>query len=283
MKESIGRRSFLGSLAVAAGTGSACAVTEKTPAKSVAARTKTSPGAGLTAQNSYAEVEAATPELAIFSLSAIEQHGDFMPVGTDYFTISATLKAVAKRLNVYVLPTMPLGTSREHMMGAGTVTMQQMTLYHYVRDIIISLYDQGFKYVAYMTGHGGNFLAEPALEELNREYPDRICVWIRAGGMSVIESDQPDIHAGEGELSAIMHLHPDATHKDKTVDSYPPVGREVFDYAYVEDFSKGGNWGTPSLATTEKGRKWFEGSVESTVEKILSLFPEIEERKGGRS
>jgi creatinine amidohydrolase len=281
MSPSIGRRVFLGTLATGT-VGSACAVTEKSVTGNSPERTTTVQGAGLTAQNSFAEVEAAAPELAIFSLAAIEQHGETQPVGTDFFTISAILKEVAKRLNVYVLPTMPIGTSREHMIGAGTITMQQMTLHNYVRDIVISLYDQGFKYVAYMTGHGGNFLAEPALEELNREYPDRIAVWVRPDGdPTILESTKPDIHGGEGELSSMMYLHPNDVHKEKAVDSYPPIGREVFDYAYVEDFSKPGIWGTPTLATAEKGRRRFEKSVESTVEKILALFPEIEKRKGG--
>lgn len=279
MDEGIARRGFLGGVAATAG-----ALTPGAPAAAAdAPRSALAEGPGLTARNTFAEVEQARPALAIVCVASIEQHGPIIPVGTDFLNASALMRALAKRLRAYVPPVMPIGTAREHIQFAGSLTIQPSTLNDYFRDVVISLYGQGFRYVAFVAGHGGLSVLNGTIEELNRDFPDRACVWVTPSRLEgVMESKKTQVHVHEGEVSNSLHNIPDDVDMKNAAEFVPPVGRELFDFAYTRDLSSSGVYGSPQLASKEKGRRLFEHNVESLTQAILRVFPEIDRLKGKR-
>ena len=85
------------------------------------------------------------PELAIISVGSIEQHGQHLPVITDWSIATALGEGVADKTGGFLIPALPISTCREQMGKKGSVWMNPDTFYHMMTDIFMSLKEQGFK------------------------------------------------------------------------------------------------------------------------------------------
>jgi creatinine amidohydrolase len=235
-------------------------------------------------RNTTREIEEGKPEIVIFSIGAIEQHTAVLPVGTDFMVVSEVARRVGKKLGAYVVPTVPFGTSYEHRGFAGTVSIRPDTLYRFVKEMIVSCYEQGIMKAAVLLGHGGLWAVKPAIRDLNYEHPEGMAIWmspfdraVRAQGLldGVMETADQEVHAGEIEVSCIMAIDEEAVKMEHAVDYVPKVSREFLDYVPMKAISPCGVWGIPSKATKEKGERCLEAYAESTAQYILKSFGEI--------
>ena len=233
----------------------------------------------VTAENTWKEIRESGVDTAIVSFGAIEQHGYHLPLATDVILAQERALALGRRLNAYVLPTMPFGCSREHMAFPGTITLRPATLAAVLEDIVESLYHHGFRKIVLFSAHGGNWILKPAMRELNYRYADLRIVW--AGG-PVPERGDPvpeDIHAGRSETARMLAVRPDLVRTEyQTIDSPGVVGQEWNDYIGFEKTTKTGAWGKPSEATAELGVKMQTDSLERQVAYIEWAFAELERR-----
>ena len=139
---------------------------------------------------------------------------------------------------------------------------------------VLNLHDQGFKKVILLLGHGGIFIAGPAVRELNAMYDDLQVVLVNPITndkiRAVLDNKDAEIHAGENETSCILYLCEEAVKKDLMMenDYIPDYPQEYLNYASLLKLSRTGVWGRPSLATKEKGEKIFQLVVEETIEYI---------------
>lgn len=234
----------------------------------------------LSAENTSPEIGAAAPRVAVLAFGAIEQHGPHLPVGTDWLRAEAIARRLAEELDALLLPTMPYGCSREHMAFPGTVTLRPSTLAAVLEDVVESLRAHGIRRVVVVSTHGGNWILKPTLREINYRYPDIDLVW--AGGRVPGEDAPPpeDIHAGEGETAALLHLRPDLVKGDwQSLDAPGTVGQELLDYAGIEHLNPAGVWGRPSRATPEAGRDALEETVRAQVAYVRWVFERLD--RGG--
>ncbi|MFP3896443.1 MAG: creatininase family protein [Anaerolineales bacterium] len=235
------------------------------------------------AEATYADLEAAKVEIAILSIGAIEQHSLHLPLGTDWIGAEALARRVAERLgrdyDVYLLPGWPYSLSQCHGPMPGTVWLKPETLADVLCDAVRSLYEQGIRRVVVINGHGGNFVLDAEIRELNLHYPDLILLsaasWGTGGGTKptgrVIGGD---IHAGEGETASQLYLNPQHVSTER-VDYVPPVGREFLDYAYMCHISPHGVWGRPSRGTAQAGKVSLERVAETLAQAAEQAFEEI--------
>ncbi len=92
----------------------------------------------------------------VVSLGATEQHGPFLPLGTDTYCHDAVVEKAEKSLRkVIFLPTMPISCSEEHKGFPGSVWVQKETMYAMLRDITESLKEYA-KQIIFISWHGGN-------------------------------------------------------------------------------------------------------------------------------
>jgi len=232
-----------------------------------------------------AEIAEARPTMAVLGVGAIEQHGTHLPVATDWSYISATTRQVAERLGAFWVPAIPFSMSECHGEMAGTVWLKPDTLAKVVRDLVLSLHRQGIDKVVIMNGHGGNFMLEPTIQELNLSNPSLTVIMpthFRPADPPIYEAAGQEIHAGEGETSTQLALNEHLV-KDDRVDYIPPVGREFLDYTFMSILSPFGIWGIPSLGTADKGRRATEYSVEQTVKYVRQAFEAIDRMTGAAS
>ncbi|HHY46300.1 MAG TPA: creatininase family protein [Firmicutes bacterium] len=233
-------------------------------------------------RNTSKEIQEGRPDIAIFSIGAIEQHTAVLPVGTDFFIISEIAARVGKQLDAYVIPTIPLGTSYEHRGFMGTVSIRPDTLYRMVKEMVVSCYEQGISKVAVLLGHGGLWSVKPAIRDVNYEHPEGIAIWVcpfdramRGPLRDVLETVDKEVHSGEFEVSCMMAIDESLVKMEHAVDHVPSVGREFLDYLPMKTISPGGVWGVPSLASKEKGRRCLELLSIDTAEYIRDTFEQI--------
>jgi len=236
------------------------------------------------------DLDAASIDLAIVPVGAIEQHSQHLPLGTDWLVAQAVARRVAELLaserNVYLIPALPYSLSQCHGPMAGTLGLRPETLASVVRDVVFSLYRQGIRHVVILNAHGGNFVLDDEIRELNLTIPDLIVIgvaswdgpagaaaptgWVRGG----------DIHAGAGETAAVLYLAPELV-GDKRADYTPPVGREFLDYAFMSQISPQGVWGQSSSAAAEVGAHAFDQVTRHLADYLPRAFQEIQTLRNG--
>lgn len=228
-----------------------------------------------------AEIKESQPEIAVFGVGAIEQHGHHLPVATDWSGITEMTRRVAEELDAFWAPAIPFSMSECHGEMHGTVWLNPDTLAKVIRDLVLSLRAQGFRKILIMNGHGGNFILEPTIQELNLTYQDITVVMPANLGPfdPPIYETGGEVHAGESETSTQLYFFPEQV-KDERVDYIPPVGREFLDYAVMSRLSPYGIWGKPSFGTAEKGRRAVEASVSRVVEYARKTFEKIDQLQG---
>ncbi|MBC8263772.1 MAG: creatininase family protein [Anaerolineales bacterium] len=243
-------------------------------------------------QNTSFEVKDAKPDMAILPMGTTEQYGYHLPVGTTTIILDILARRVAERLKgtVYLLPTMPLGTSGLHMPTPGTIALEWSTLMSVVYDLVESLVAQGIRQVVVINGLGGatettvrpreNYIVKTTVRQLNYDVPELDAIWVQPFTVAgrdlaeIMESAHQDIHAGELATSLMLHLAPDAV-KGTGVDWAPEEGKEYLDYVPFRQLCPGGVWGRPSLASAEKGERALEVAVQRTVEYIEESFAHL--------
>ena len=224
--------------------------------------------------STYRDVEDSGVKGAILPIGSLEQHGVNLPLDTDTIIASQIAKEVALRLNLFLLPTIPVSCSAEHRGVKGTVYLRPETLTSILRDIADSLRGEGFKYLVVLSWHGGNFILKPAVRYLNLDYPDFKVILVpeQVYGDAVKEifKTANDLHAGEQETSLLLYFKPDAV-RGISGDYEPSVGREMLDYLPMLKISPTGVWGAPSKASTSKGEEAFKAIVETVVRYVESV------------
>jgi creatinine amidohydrolase len=234
------------------------------------------------ATNTFKDLQDSAVDMAILPVGAIEQHGPHLPLGVDWMEADAIAKGVAHKLGAYLLPAMPFGNSQAHDGFRGSVSLSFDTLAAVVKDIALSLLDQGFTRIVVINLHGGNIALKTAVRELNwMQQQGKVLL---VGPVSVAGKRLSDIldslgdekHAGEWETSLMLNLSPELVREGR-VDHVPDLSPEYFDYLPMKPYCPEGVWGRSSLATLEKGRRVLEIMVEETARHIQATFRRLDQ------
>lgn len=228
------------------------------------------------------EIQKSDTDIAVLPVGSTEQHGPHLPLATDFIIAGSIGEKIAGRLGAYLLPALPVSTCREHMGKRGSVWMNPDTFYHMLKDITLSLKEQGFKKIVIVLGHGGIFMAGPAIRELNATNPDLKVIkldliqFLPIPEMGKILESGNNLHACEYETSLMLYLKEEAVRKELITDCTPEVPRDYLNYGSIFKYSKCGVWGMPSLATREKGEKIFKLLEEKGIEYINGVIEATE-------
>ncbi|HHW48000.1 MAG TPA: creatininase family protein [Clostridiaceae bacterium] len=227
--------------------------------------------------NSYStavEIRDSHVDTAILPIGSTEQHGPHLPIATDSLIAEAVAKRVAGRLGAFLLPVLPVSTCQEHMISKGSVGLGPDTFYYMIRDIVLCLKRQGFKTIILIISHGGVFMANPTVRELNATNPDirvikvDLVQFINSPEISSVLVCKNNLHACEFETSLMLFLKEELVRKDKIADCEPDVPRDYLNYGNIFKYSKTGVWGKPSLATKEKGERIMNLLVDLSIDYI---------------
>jgi creatinine amidohydrolase len=211
------------------------------------------------------EVEVALKgcQSVIIPFGVMEAHGPHLPLATDTIQAYDAAKRAAQLTPVFVAAPVPYGICRSLAGHAGTIGVSGDTVRSLTRDILQSLYEQGFRQFILYSGHA-SALQMAALEEA-AEGALKSCP--QANIAIVLEYDvilkqaagivetPGDMHAGEIETSRLLTICPHLVRSDKLPEA---SGRESPKPLLAHDVRR--YWpssvlGAPRKATAEKGER----------------------------
>lgn len=121
---------------------------------------------------SYLEKE----DRVILVFGATEQHG-YLSLLTDSKIPLALADAVSNETGVLVAPVLNFGSSPYFLNYPGTISLRITTLLDAAEDVVESLYNQGFKKMMVLNGHGGNEPIKSRLNEILNRHHDLHIMW----------------------------------------------------------------------------------------------------------
>jgi creatinine amidohydrolase len=218
-------------------------------------------------------------DLAILPIGSIEQHGHHLPVITDWAIAGAIGKGIAEKTGGFYIPALPISTNKEQRGKRGSVGMHSDTFYRMVTDICLDLNVQGFKRIAIVQGHGGIFVMNPVVRELNADHNPELFIakldietcWAKFQAEGLLDSPL-GLHAEEVETSLMLYLHPELVDMGKAVVFYPSVPRSCLNYGGILRYCPDGVWGDATKGSAAKGKKMFAIAVETLVNEMNNFF-----------
>lgn len=235
--------------------------------------------------------------VVLLPISAIEQHGHHLPVGTDAMILEALLKKFVEEKdfgenNVLVAPQLFVGKSNEHMDFCGTMTFSARTLYSVVEELVDSIVKSGFQKVILTNSHGGNTdLLNLISRDLRIKHKIEIYVmdwWFTPFWSDIMEKEKESespygvFHACELETSLMLAIAPETVSSERVVDETPDdmfrSNKQITLFGPVnmgwrtKDVSKSGVIGTPSCASAEKGKKFLDYATDRLEEIVIEVL-----------
>ncbi|MFQ6007470.1 MAG: creatininase family protein [Candidatus Zixiibacteriota bacterium] len=153
----------------------------------------------------------------ILPVGTIEAHGSAC-LATDCLIPEAISLGIAERLNALVAPTVNYGVTKSLYRYSGGSTIKPDTFGSYVRDILDSFADSGFRNVFVMNGHGGNnaVLKDTAFE-FHQQRKTNIAVihwWELCHELTVEFFGHAGGHAGTDEAAMVQAIDSDLFDKE---------------------------------------------------------------------
>ena len=215
----------------------------------------------------------------VIPTGSTEQHGPFLPLGTDSYIQDAIINGAEKQLTEFIfLPTMRITCSEEHEGFAGSVWISLDTMERVMNDICKSLEPYAKKFI-FTTAHGGNIeVLKRFVEKHKNDFPNIELHYVDPDNEEIEEKTVELIggpvedHAGNTEISIMLGIRNDLT-MIPTKD-YP---KKILDNAFktnrLKDFSEDGiadnhpDW----VIDESHGEKILDWIVEDFVDSLKKI------------
>jgi creatinine amidohydrolase len=177
-------------------------------------------------------------------LGAIEQHGPHLPLDTDVVIAEGLTRRLVGRWGetheLWQLPAVPVGLSREHDWAPGTLSLSIQTFTALLRDLAQQLVRTlPARNLVFVNGHGGNRgLLECLQHELAGDFGINCCV-VHPFDLAKDSGDAHavDVHGGHDETSVMLALAPELVRTDR-IGSAKPDPQAVQSLV----FDRGASW-----------------------------------------
>ncbi len=154
-------------------------------------------------------------DIALIPIGALEQHGNHLPIGTDFINGIERCKLIAQERDVLVAPVLLAGQSPYHMEFPGTITLSAETIIRVHMEAIECLIRHGFKRFIITNSHGGNKAISAYIVDQVNQTTSAVAVNLEEAIKPFQQknpapaSRQLDRHAGTPETSNSLYLMPD--------------------------------------------------------------------------
>lgn len=232
--------------------------------------------------------------IALIPIGSTEQHGPAGPLGVDAYAAIAIAEDAAKGADVLTTPPLWFSDAPHHLNFPGTISLRPETLINVVKDIVHSLYRNGFRKFIVINGHKGTNI--PALTLACREIQQYELTDARMAltdplylctNANECKGDHSEHHAGVLEISHVMYKFPGLVKEDKRPSVDVSLGDVFGDYIkkdlfsgphptvelmwnsiQQEKFAPRGNFSASDFGSAEMGKKYHDNMVENLVKFI---------------
>ena len=186
-------------------------------------------------------------------LGAIEQHGAHLPLNTDVIVAEGLTRRLIDRwgteFDLWQLPTLAIGLSREHDWAAGTLSLSIQGFCSYLRDLAATTASSlPARNLAILNGHGGNRgVLDNLLQELRGDFGLNACV-LHPFDLAGADPGEADVHGGKDETSVMLALAPGLVRRDLIGRGGPPDPAAVRSLIFDRGASFGWRTDDPRLA-----------------------------------
>ena len=158
-------------------------------------------------------------------LGSMEQHGPHLPLNTDAVLAEAFTREIVNRWgeahDLWQLPALPIGLSREHAWAVGTLSLSVTTMTALLRDLAREIARSlPARNLLVVNGHGGNRgILDALVRELHADFGLNLCA-LHLGALisPITDAAVPEIHGGRDETSAMLALAPDLVRRERIAD-----------------------------------------------------------------
>ncbi len=255
------------------------------------------------AHMTYVELEEAIRQqaVALWALGVIEEHGPHLPLATDVYLPSATLRQVRQRLAAQgrpavIVPPFYWGVNSVTADFVGSIAVRAEVVLELIVDVLSSLHRHGVKHVFCLSGHNDSAHNHTVAKGVQRA---REACGIQASflidvmmcGILRLDASAPhvltyplqypqgeflDIHAGEGETSMMWGLseslvRPEiATVLPSTKLGFPDLMEWRRGGEHARRKTPDGYFGDPASADPQTGRTMIAAQAQGVSEAILA-------------
>lgn len=162
-------------------------------------------------------------DMVIIPVGALEQHGNHLPIGTDFLNGVERCKLIAQERDILVAPVLMVGQSPYHMGFAGSLSLKAETIIDVHLQAVESLIHHGFKRFIIMNSHGGNRAISTLLVDQINQTTAGVAVSFGEAVRPFMEpstvppSPVLDRHGGTSETSNSLYLIPSLVDIDAAV------------------------------------------------------------------
>lgn len=162
-------------------------------------------------------------DMVIIPLGALEQHGNHLPIGTDFINGVEVCKLIGQEREILVAPILMAGQSPYHMGFPGTITLSAETILKVHLEAVESLLSHGFKRFLIVNAHGGNRAISTLLVDQINQTTSGIAVDL---GLAMRPFRRPstfpaptvfDRHGGVSETSRSLYYMPNLVDMEKAI------------------------------------------------------------------
>ncbi|MER3482317.1 MAG: creatininase [Meiothermus sp.] len=195
----------------------------------------------------------------VLPLGSTEQHA-YLSLSVDTILAERVAVEAAAPSGVLVFPVLPYGITPYFRAYPGSITLRVETYLSAVRDVLDGLYEQGFRRVLIVNGHGGNSPAQGFVGEWMADHTDAQVLfhnWWNAPKTwaKVQEIDPVASHASWMENFPWTRLEGVAL---------PPEGKPMADFAKLREYLGDGNYGGVYQRPDAQMQAVWQVAVEET-------------------
>lgn len=256
-------------------------------------------------------------DIVLLPIGCTENHGMHNNSGLDTFMCTSICEAIRRKTAkaghevALAFPPLNYGGHPYHHVGMpGTVMLQETTIVDTLCDVMLGLWDDGFRKIILVNNHGMDWMMETAIQEFFKRYMlpgfATVVEWHRAVRefFYPLGDERPDfvstpfVHADESETSVALLMFKDMVDMsavvdaeakslgmlddgfyDGSVDSYrrPNKWQEAEGHRVIERFgTPEGVVGKPSRGDPRKAKRAIAAILEylnCMVEDIITAYP----------
>ncbi|MCS0603618.1 creatininase family protein [Streptomyces sp. LP11] len=236
----------------------------------------------LTDLTSTQVTDAVRGRTVVWPVGAVEQHGPHLPLSVDLLLAEAFADGIARELDAFTLPALPIGARSLPQSGGGlyfpgTVHLTGGTLIAFLRETLTSLVQLPMSRLVVVNGHYENepFLFE-ALDQVRGQGLLDSTEVFAFSWWSLVRDTWTDAeitafpgwhaeHAGVTETSLMLHLRPDLVTDERPGHDRPPRAGVYLHPVDVGQISNRGILSSTAGSSAALGEKLLRHVVDEAV------------------